>query len=222
MTALDSSPVSTVRRAVVKGLAALGVAGSVADPAAATPSVIVLHSATEDVVDYQFTVSGELRKTTSSGGAPVDGDAITIDPEDDRDGRTVHGTTAGGYDAYAYTGKVTAFDVTDCERADVWIDGQAVDACELIGDTPADGGGPSTLPGEIVLRGGYTSPVTFLIQVSGRIYSTRRHARDSEYEQVEWQLGGGEPTQDRYRFSGHVEQLQTSDGEVDVVVRQRD
>src|SRR6056297_3831843 len=45
MTALYSSPVSAVRGAVVKGLAALGVAGIVADPAAASPSVVVLHSA---------------------------------------------------------------------------------------------------------------------------------------------------------------------------------
>ena len=222
MTALDSSPVSAVRRAVVKGLAALGVAGIVADPAAATPNVVVLHSATEDVVDYQFTVSGDLRKTASSGGAPVPDDAVTTDPEDSVVGNTAHGATAGGYDAYAYTGNITAFGVSNCESADVWVDGQAVDVCGLVDETPDDGGGASPPPGSIVLRGGYSSPVTFLIRVSGRIYSTRRHDRDSEYRQVEWQLGGSEPNRDRYRFSGHIEQLQTSDGEVDVVVRQRD
>jgi hypothetical protein len=206
----------------VKGIAALGAVGGFANSVAAAPNVIVLHSATEDAIDYQFTVSGGLRKTTSSGGAPVDESAITTDPEDDRDGSTVHGTTAGGYDAYRYTGQITQFDVVDCNRADVWINGQKVDACRLP-DGSNDGGSTPASPelnGVIELRGGRSAPVSYLIRVSGRIYSTRRHSRQSDYQQVEWQLGGGEPTWDRYRFSGHIERLQTSDGAVDIVIQQ--
>ncbi|WP_433628396.1 hypothetical protein [Halomicrococcus sp. NG-SE-24] len=220
MKSPDINCISTARRTLLKGLAALGLTTGLASSSAR--NIIVFHSATEAEINYQFTVSGGLRKTTSSGGAPIDDSAITKDPEDDRDGSTVHGATAGGYDAYVYTGQITALDIDNCDQAKVWINGQAVNPCQLIGENPGGSSGSDTLPSVIELHGKPSAPVKFLIRVSGRIYSTSRHSPNSDYHQVEWQLGGEELPSDTYQFSGHIEQLQTSDGDVDIVIRQRD
>ncbi|ODR82666.1 hypothetical protein BG842_15575 [Haladaptatus sp. W1] len=77
-------------------------------------------------------------------------------------------------------------------------------------------------PGEIRLQSRDVGrPVNYLIRVSDSIYSTRRHSPNSQYHQVEWQLGGSEPTWDQYRFSGRIERFWTSSGNVDIVIRQR-
>lgn len=140
------------RRAV---LAAIGVGAATAGPGAPAAGratgrggnqstddgiahVITINSPSDVPVEYTFTSSGPVEKSTDvPPGLPHD--EATTDPGDVIDGRTVSGATQGGVDSYRYTGSITSFSATNCDEANVWVDDARIDACQY----PDAGAAPS-------------------------------------------------------------------------------
>lgn len=97
---------------------------------------LVLNSPSSVRVTYEFAVTGDVTKTTDTGGLFSE-DVVTTDPEDrvispsGFDGTVVRGVTQGGVDAYVYTGEIIAFDSTDCSEFNVWVNGTDQSACAL-------------------------------------------------------------------------------------------
>lgn len=134
----SNDPARISRRRFLGATTALGV-GSVAPGAAAASRSqgqhhIVLNSPSTPA-EYQFAVSGGLRKTTSTGS--VASASATLDPEDNIfypdgfDGAAVRGATHGGLDAYVYTGQIVNFEAANCGSLNVWVNGSKQPACKL-------------------------------------------------------------------------------------------
>lgn len=108
---------------------------------------LVLNSPSSTRVDYEFAVTGEVRKTTETGGL-FSADVVTRDPEDrivdpaGFDGTVVRGVTQGGVDAYVYTGDIVSFDSTNCGSFNVWVNGSEQPACALNRNYNADVSAP--------------------------------------------------------------------------------
>lgn len=88
-----------------------------------THTLVVAGGSPAEPARYELTPYATIRKTTDTGGAPVE--RATIDPEDDTTGATVRGAVAGGADAYVYTGATP--DVTISGDARVYVDGRQTD-----------------------------------------------------------------------------------------------
>jgi hypothetical protein len=105
--------------------------------------LVVAGGSPENVVEYQFVVSGRARRNGRAGDAPVPDSAVTVDTEDRiEDGSLARGAVAGGADAYAFTGQITRFNVSLTSRSvddvRVFLNGERVLPSEL-GDDAADG-----------------------------------------------------------------------------------
>lgn len=87
---------------------------------------------------YAFSVGGTIRKIGGQTKAPVNAQHVTTDPEDDVDGCEVNGWSAGGYDAYEFTGDLVTFSVPEQweHKYNVWLDGKKVSASDLQTDDP--------------------------------------------------------------------------------------
>lgn len=97
---------------------------------------LVLNSPSSVRVTYEFVVTGDVTKTTNTGGLFSE-NVVTTDPEDHVispngfEGIVVRGVTQGGVDAYVYTGEIIAFDSTNCSEFNVWVNGTEQSACAL-------------------------------------------------------------------------------------------
>lgn len=121
------------RRSILKGLGGVS-ALSVVNTSASSDTgqnnqqelVINCPSNGGKGVPYSFSVGGEVEKTANPTMANVDTSKVTIDPEDDIDGCVVQGSSAGGYDAYFFTGKFTAFDIPERweGKTNFWMNGE--------------------------------------------------------------------------------------------------
>lgn len=100
--------------------------------------VITGGSGADHVVTYDVEATGPVSRSVRAHDAPVDGDAITADPEDDVRGGSVTGAVAGGIDAFYYVGDLARFRIDDCdhESVRVWIDGVERDPCSIGGSSP--------------------------------------------------------------------------------------
>ena len=75
--------------------------------------MVVLGGGGTDKINYEFTVSGGVEKDASAGGAPIDDRYVTVDSTDSISGSTVRGVTAGGGDAFRFSGEITSLSVSD-------------------------------------------------------------------------------------------------------------
>jgi hypothetical protein len=107
-----------------------------------TSHVVIFGGSPSSVIEYGLTVSGRLRKSGRSGGAPIADRYVTVDGEDSISNRGQHasGAVAGGGDAYRFTGRITRFRVSLSSarqnEVSVYLDGRRVRPDEL-GDAPA-------------------------------------------------------------------------------------
>jgi hypothetical protein len=229
-----TKPLQSARRTVLKGLAAAGALGGASHHAAAgsAPHVIVITSPAGEDVDYDVTATRWLRPTQNTCGAPFNPSDLTFNPEDTTIGdRRARGSVEGGVDAYEYAGTIESFSTDRCTPCTVYIDGNQVNECDLQANPRAvagqaevgcDGGGDGGLtPGVIELAVRDGSRVDYVVAVSGRIYSTRRHSANSNYSQLRWHVGGDEPSTETLRFSGSIQRFELGDGDVDATIRQR-
>lgn len=130
------------------------------------------------LVSYAFTVSGTVSPSTEVPDE-LPHDEASVDPDDTVDGATVRGATMGGVDSFAFAGDLEAFAVTsdNCGAANVWIDGDRVDACALeerLPDPDAGSGadatvitGPTTIdePGEYVVGASFSADASPAVDV---------------------------------------------------------
>ncbi|WP_458205902.1 hypothetical protein [Haladaptatus sp. NG-SE-30] len=102
---------------------------------------VIFGGSPDTVIEYELTVSGRLRKSGRSGGAPIADRHVTQDGEDGISGDGTHasGAIAGGGDAYRFTGRIVRFRISPNGRtgtAALYRNGQRVQSNEL-GDNPA-------------------------------------------------------------------------------------
>ena len=117
----SSRPVDVSRRkflaASAVGIAGLGAVGSVGSAAAASEEHTLVIDGSGSTTSYQFTVGGNLEKSTADGATKNSGDEIV--------GRSAHGAVADGKDAYTFTGPLYSFDFDESNGLDVDLDGEA-------------------------------------------------------------------------------------------------
>ncbi|WP_327051239.1 hypothetical protein [Halomicrococcus gelatinilyticus] len=142
--------------------------------------------------DYEFAVSGSVRKSDDAGDAPVAGRRVSVDAHDRITDSRVTGTVYGGADAYRYSGEITEFGLDG--PAQVFLDGERVRPADL--GTPTPPPRPSvefTDCDRAVVRGdfgavavdtvwfasdGFATSFTVLGPVSGRTVVDRSNAGD--------------------------------------------
>ncbi|WP_266078491.1 hypothetical protein [Haladaptatus caseinilyticus] len=132
-----------------------------------TNHIIIYGGGSRNVIQYAFSVSGQLEKSGEAGGAPISDSHVGVNDEDtiSRDGTHASGAVAGGGDAYWFTGRLVRFRVSlSAERlkeVSVFLNGQRVRLTEL-GDAPA-----------------VETPIEFLdcrtVRVTGDFRSVRMH-----------------------------------------------
>ncbi len=116
--------------------------GTNANENGTTSHIVIFGGSPDTVIEYGLTVSGRLRKSGHSGGAPIADRYVTVDGEDRISNRGQHasGAIAGGGDAYRFTGRITRFRVSLSSarqnEVSVYLDGRRVRPDEL-GDAPA-------------------------------------------------------------------------------------
>ena len=106
--------------------------------------LVITGGSPDDPVEYQFVVTGDVRRSGRGGHAPVADRHVTVDHGDsvsDGERRGVaSGTVAGGADAYSFTGRITRFRIELTRRSldavRIFLDGRRVSPAEL-GDNPA-------------------------------------------------------------------------------------
>lgn len=86
----------------------------------------------DNVLDYEFSVTDQVRKSTARGASINDEDVI--------DGNTATGAIAGGTDSYEFGGKISSFTIDG--NATIYLNGSEVTA-DSLGDatTTTDSGG---------------------------------------------------------------------------------
>lgn len=147
-----SNDMRTTRRRVLTSLGASTVLIGGSHLGAAThqsgetsQSIISINSPSDVSVEYEFSVSGTLEKSTHvPPGLPHD--EATRDDNDHIQNGTVSGTTQGGVDSYVYTGELTAFEASPCAKTNVWIDDTSVNACQLPEAAPGTDTGETETP----------------------------------------------------------------------------
>ncbi|MCO8245085.1 MULTISPECIES: hypothetical protein [unclassified Haladaptatus] len=98
------------------------------------PNVLVIFGGSPgNVIEYEFSVTGRVRKTRENGGAPIDTRFLTVDKEDNVGNGNVTGAIAGGGDAYRYSGVITYFKVKG--KANVYLNGNKRTPKELTAPT---------------------------------------------------------------------------------------
>jgi hypothetical protein len=116
--------------------------GTNANESGTTSHIVIFGGSPDAVIEYGLTVSGRLRKSGRSDGAPLADRHVTVDGEDRISNRGQHasGSIAGGGDAYRFTGRITRFRVSLSavrqNEVSVYLDGRRVRPDEL-GDAPA-------------------------------------------------------------------------------------
>lgn len=85
------------------------------------PHTLSIVAETSDVVNYEFTVTEQARKSTARSASKNPGDQI--------DDGTVTGSIAGGTDSYEFGGKISSFTIDG--KATVYLDGSQIAPDEL-------------------------------------------------------------------------------------------
>jgi hypothetical protein len=120
----------------------IGVGGIRTEGKQETNHIVIFGGSPDTVIEYGLTVSGRLRKSGRSGGAPIADRHVTEDSEDAISGGGTHasGTIAGGGDAYRYSGRIIQFRVSPFSgragETNVYRNGRRVRSNEL-GENPA-------------------------------------------------------------------------------------
>lgn len=187
---------------------------------------------------YAFSVGGTVEKIDTPTMAPISPTYVTIDPEDDvDDGCAVHGWTAGGYDAYHFTGDLVVFHVPEqwAHNYNVWFDGTKVNALELQTDDPdimecgtpettteqaamGEGSESSEFPSGIHIVVPDGSSATFSLGVTGLM----QLPDGSEVGDVSANMGGlgASGNAARIPFSGVVSHMYLSDYDMEIRIVQ--
>ena len=150
-------------------------------------------------VGYDFTVSGELEKSTARGGSINSGDEVS--------GSSASGYVLGGTDSYGFDGEISDFAIDDADAATVYVDGKEVDLGG-IGDSDSH---------ELTISNrAYDEPATYEFTVSGALDATSSVNPNDEISgsSAQGQVNGGADT---YRYSGDVTAFD-SDGPLDVTI----
>lgn len=118
-TDYNSSQTVDVTRRRFLATSAVGIVGlgAVGSAAAAPDTHTLVIDGSGPVTSYQFTVGGNLEKSTADGATINSGDEIV--------GRSAHGAVKDGKDAYTFTGPLYSFDFDDSNGLDVDLDGEA-------------------------------------------------------------------------------------------------
>ncbi|PSQ23932.1 hypothetical protein BRD01_05445, partial [Halobacteriales archaeon QS_8_65_32] len=173
--------------------------GEAVDPAGFGPERSISIVGSGPRAEYDFTVSGELEKTTARGGSINSGDTI--------DGSSATGYVLGGTDSYGFAGEVTDFSVSDPDAVSIYLDGEQV--------TP----GGSTPDREITVSNRpYDTPASYQFSVSGVLEATDS-VNFADGDEISGSGASGRVNQgsDTYRFSGEVLTFD-NDGPVEVIV----
>jgi phage baseplate assembly protein gpV len=154
-----------------------------------------------EYVPYEFSVAGDLYKSTAMGA--------TVDDNDTIDGRTASGAVGGGRDSFAYGDGVTSF-ATDGEVT-LYRDGETVTVDELTGE----------LTHTIEISSTAEDRAFYEFTVSGDLEYGDGANPDAEYpDEVNGSTGSGSVAlygTDDFQFSGELETV-TVDGPAEVTV----
>lgn len=140
-----------------------------------------------DMLNYEFTVAGELRKSTARGATMDDYDAI-------EDG-TATGRVQRGLDSYEFEGELTLFRVTD--GAVVYLNGERVNPAELGED----------LANTLTIYGQDMDKDEYEFEVDGNlVQSDDLAATIDDNDVIEGGVARGQVRnyKDSYRFNGEI------------------
>ncbi|WP_458190973.1 hypothetical protein [Haladaptatus sp. NG-WS-4] len=91
--------------------------------------LVIFGGSPRNVIEYEFSVTGRVRKTQENGGAPIAERFLTIDDEDNVFDGNVTGAIAGGGDAYRFSGEIAYFNASG--NANVYLNGRKQDPANL-------------------------------------------------------------------------------------------
>jgi len=160
---------------------------------------VVTIDGDDNLSEYEFTVSGDLQKSTANGAS--------INSYDTVDGSTATGRVYGGKDSFGFNGEITDFSLSG--SATVLVDGTAVD--------PAAFGEPDL--SNIVTIQGANERANYEFTVSGDVEPNPDVGSFNDYDTIDGstvtgRVWGGD---DSYLFSGEITDCSLS-GDATVVV----
>lgn len=170
-----------------------------------------------NVIDYRFTVDGDVTPSGGSGGAPIDDQYVHFNGQhgDYITENTVYGAVAGGGDGYRFSGEVTNIEADGNAR--VYVNGQQMQP-KIVDDLK---------PNHIVIFGGSgDNVINYEFTVDGVVRPSQTSGdapiRDGAVSfndedtvsgrTVSGAIAGGG---DAYRFSGEITEFET-DGDATV------
>jgi len=152
-----------------------------------------------DLSKYEFTVSGDLQKSTANGASVNDYDTV--------DGSTATGRVYGGKDSFEFSGEITDFSLSG--PATVLVDGTEVD--------PATFGEPDL--SNVVTIQGANEKALYEFTVSGDVEPNPDVGSFNDYDTIDGSTATGRvwSGDDSYVFSGEITDFSLS-GTATVVV----
>jgi len=170
---------------------------------------ISISERSDQSVDYQFSTSGSLKRSTTND-ATIDLDDLVVD-------NTAYGSVQGGTDSYRFSGDLTTFDINR-GSVTVTIDGDEANIDDLIAEPEGSG----DLPNLISISGrGPDGPLDYQFSVSGEVEHDR--ANDATIDPEDLIAGGTaygqvEGGTDSYRYSGDITAFDVDQGDTTVLV----
>lgn len=150
-----------------------------------------------EVVEYEFTVTEQARKSTARGAS--------IDDEDQIADRTVSGIVAGGTDSYEFAGKIASFTIDG--NATVYLNGSQVSPDSLVDATPSEPSGEE-YDGEFIIDGNeYPNRLsTYEFKVDGNVKKASGLGSINPFDTVEDGVVSGRVIngKDGYKISGEI------------------
>ncbi|MBZ6495731.1 right-handed parallel beta-helix repeat-containing protein [Natrinema longum] len=191
-----------IERLSVDGNATVRVNGVEIDPADiddVLQNVVLIDGSDEDATRYEFTVTGDVERSTYDGASIDDEDAI-------EDG-TVYGAVADWKDAFRYSGEIEELTVDG--PGTVSVNGERVD--------PSDFG--TDLPHVLEVQGTGT-PVAFEITVDGEIELAGEESPEDEATTISGSTAQSTVTDDslRFNFSGVLTDVSLTGGTPTITV----
>ncbi|WP_455449374.1 hypothetical protein [Natrinema thermotolerans] len=162
-------------------------------------NLLLVNGSSSDVTRYEFTVGGDVERSTAEGAS--------IDDEDRIDGSTVNGTVADWKDAFRFAGDLTELTVDG--PGSVLVNGEEVD--------PADYG--EQLPHVLEVSGEGTT-MSYEITVDGSIELVADDEPAAEATTVSGSTAQSSITDgtQTYRFSGALTDVTFTDGTAMITV----
>lgn len=156
----------------------------------------IVGGSSSNVVNYEFTVTEQARKSTARGAS--------IDDEDQIADQTVSGAIAGGTDSFEFGGKISAFTIDG--NATVYLDGSQVSPDSLVDATTE----PSSeeYEGRFVIDGNsYPNRVsTYEFKVEGDVKKSSKLGSINSFDTIEDGVVSGRVIngKDAYEISGEI------------------